>query len=317
MMAHLLTGILSLINLFQMQSTSIDALNTKAITELKNILMHRQKFIKAHAAEYLIWTGHPEVALKEYLNEEKLHGTEPKYRVVIWRILAQAERDPVRKKMWLNKMYNAYIDMDGPDRTHATEALAKLQQPVANLFPQVTSKTLTSDDRNLQTYAVWASSYGSETRMKANREKLVQTALTDTSAIIRRISAYVLRKEQGLNTEQWNKVTAAALATHKTDELYVALLTTALVTAPVKADREKLALLDDLLTKDIHNFTVGQRTELAQALAEKGTKTHLFLLANLMDDKDSAGIYDLTSDEGADMRAATAYAILKINSRAK
>ncbi|MES2375470.1 MAG: hypothetical protein V4553_02775 [Bacteroidota bacterium] len=300
-----------------MQNTSPDAQNTKAVTELKNTLIHRQKFIKAHAAEYLIWTGHPEVALKEFLNEEKLHGTEPKYRVVIWRILAQAEQNPARKKMWLNKMYDAYKDMAGPDRTHATEALAKLQQPVANLFPQVTSKTLTSDDRNLQTYAVWASSYGSEKRMNANREKLLHMVLTDTNAIIRRISAYVLRKEQGLNRQQWDKITATALETHKTDELYVALLTTALVTAPTKADSKTLAQVDALLTKDIHSFTVAERTELAQALAEKGKKEHLPLLVNLLKDEDSAGIYDPASDEGADMRAAAAYAILKINSRQK
>jgi hypothetical protein len=317
MMVYLLTGVLSLINLFQMQSNLTDAQSTKAVTELKNILTHRQKFIKAHAAEYLIWTGHPEVALKEYLKEEKLHGTEPKYRVVIWRVLVQAEHDQARKKMWLTKMYNAYIDMDGPDRTHATEALAKLQQPVAKLFPQVTSKTLAADDRNLQTYAVWASSYGSEARMNANREKLVQMALTDTSAVIRRISAYVLRKEGGLNTAQWDKITAAAFATPKTDELYVALLTTALVTAPAKADNKKLALINELLTKDVHRFNVGQRTELAQALAEKAAKKHLPLLANLMDDKDSAGVYDPASDEGADMRAAAAYAILEINQRGK
>jgi hypothetical protein len=70
-MAHLLTGILSLINLFQMQSTSIDALNTKAITELKTILMHRQKFIKVHAAEYLIWTGHPRSCIKRIFKGRK------------------------------------------------------------------------------------------------------------------------------------------------------------------------------------------------------------------------------------------------------
>jgi hypothetical protein len=124
-------------------------------------------------------------------------------------------------------------------------------------------------------------------------------------------------KSSGLNTAQWNKITAAALATDKTDELYVALLTTALVTAPAKADGEKLAQVDDLLTKDVHGFNVGQRTELAQALAENGTKKHLVLLAGLLGDKDSAGIYDPASDEGADMRAAAAYAILKISGRGK
>lgn len=317
MILSILTGILSIINVSPMQTISPATQDKKALAELNLILTHREKFIKVHAAEYLIWAGHTEAPLKEFLKEEKLHSTEPKYRVVIWRVLAQAEQDPARKKMWLHKMYDAYTDMNGPDRTHATEALAKLQQPVADLFPQVTAKTLKDKDRNLQTYAVWASSYGSKTRMDKNREKLLNMALTDTNIIIRRISAYVLRREQGLTLSQWNHLATAALAANKTNEVYVTFLATALVTAPAGADHKKLAQIDELLTNNAEKYNVAQRTELAQALAEKGEKKHLKLLEDFLEDKHSNGIYDPASDEGADLRAAAAYAILKINSRQK
>ena len=317
MIRNMLTGILSVINMFAVQDTSPATQKKQAVAELKAILEHRPQFIKAHAAEYLIWTGHPEPALKEFLKEERLHGTEPKYRIVIWRVLVQAEKDQARKNKWLNKIYDAYKNMDGPDRTHATETLAKLRQPVMGLFRGETEKTLASTDRNLQTYAIWASSYGSDKRMNENREKLVHMALTDTNVIIRKISSFVLRKELGLSLQQWDKIAAKAIATDKADEMYIPYLTTALVTAPLKADAAKLEQIEGLLTNGVATYSVGQRTELAQALAEKGTKKHLQLLISLMDDKDSSGIYDPASDEGADMRAAAAFAILKIYSRQK
>ena len=317
MIRSILTGLLTVINMLTVQDISPAVQKKQALAELKVILEHRQKFIKAHAAEYLIWTGHGDAALKEYLKEERLHGAEPKYRIVIWRVLVQAEKDQARKNKWLNKIYDAYKTMDGPDRTHATETLAKLKQPVAGLFREATEQTLLSDDRNLQTYAIWASSYGSVKRMNDNREKLVHMAITDTSTTIRKISSFVLRKEQGLNLQQWDQITTKALGTDKADEMYVTYLTTALVTAPPKADAVKLAQIDALLINSIAVYNVSQRTELAQALAEKGTKKHLQLLNNLLDDKDSTGIYDPASDEGADMRAAAAFAILKIYSRQK
>lgn len=316
MLSYIISGLISLLTPWMMQTVSSPARqNEKALAELNLILTHRPKFIKVHAAEYLIWTGHTREPLKEFLQQEALFHTEPKYRVVIWRVLQQADPDANRKKKWLNNIYDAYKNMQGPDRTHAAEALAKLKQPVGNLFPQVTKKTMASADRNLATYALWADSYGSETRMAANREKILNQALTDTNTIIRRISAYILRKEQGLTQQQWQRVETVALNTNKTNELYVALLATALVTAPKGVSSQKLAQIDALLTAGTAHYSVSNRTELALALAEKGTPKHLGLLMGFLNNKDSVGIYDPSSDEGADLRAAAAYAILKINSR--
>lgn len=317
MLVFILTGIINLINISQMETVSLSIQEKKALAELNSTLAHRQKWIKVHAAEYLIWAGYPGAALKEFLKEEKIHSNEPQYRIGIWRVLVQAEKEPARKKMWLHKIYDAYKDMDGSDRTHATETLAKLKQPVTNLFPQVTEKTLASGDRNLQTYALWVSSFGSDSLMDKNRQKFIDMALTDTNLIIRKISAFVLRQSKGLNLHQWERLTLSALSSDKTDDTYLTFLATSLVTAPAGADTKKLLQINDLLIKDVENYTAGQRTELSQALAEKGKKKHLKILQGFINDKNSAGIYDPSSDEGADLRAAAAYAILKIKSDKK
>ncbi len=317
MILYIVISLLNLFSLPTMEPTSPSSKDKKALEELKSVLYHSQKFVKVHAAEYLIWTGHPEIALQEFLKEEKMYSKEPKYRVVIWRVLVQAEQDPARKKIWLDKIKEAYQDMNSPDRTHATETLAKLKQPVSSLFPKVTAATLKSDDRNLQTYALWASSFGSESLMDSNRENFLTMALTDNDVIIRRISAFVLRQSKGLNQQQWERLAGVALALDPDAETYVTFLATALVTAPAGSDSEKLSRIDDRLLDHVKHYSVGQRNELALALAEKGEKHHLKVLKDFMKNKNSSGIYDESSEEAADLRAAAAYAILKINSREK
>lgn len=315
MILSLILTIVNLFTAFNMVTYSPSSLEKKALAELVSVLHNSQKFVKVHAAEYLIWTGHSEIALKEFLKEERLYSEEPKYRVVIWRVLAQAEQDPARKQLWIDKIYNAYKDMNGPDRTHATETLAKLKQPVSRLFPKETEETLVSQDRNLQTYALWASSFGSESLFDKNRAKFLDMALTDSDIIIRKISAFVLRQSKGLSLEQWERLAASALASDPAAETYVTFLVTALVTAPAGSDTRTLEKIDEMLLDHVKYYSVGQRNELALALAEKGQEHHLKVLKGFMKNKNSAGIYDESSEEAADLRAAAAYAILKINSR--
>lgn len=296
-----------------MQETQDLMREKKALCLLSSLLEKRQKYVKAHVAEYLIWTGHASLALEEFIKEEKLYSKEPKYRIVVWRVLAQAEKDPIRKQLWLNKIYNAYKDMNGLDRTHATETLAKLKQPVSSLFLEVTEKTLTSSDRNLQTYALWASSIGSDEHINRNREKFLDLMLTDSDTTIRKISAFVLRQMKGLNEQQWERVLQAAISNRPMNEIYVTFLATALVTAPTGVEGAKVSLINDLLIRDVKKYSANQLNELALALAEKGTRKHLEILESIMSNGTEGN--DPDSDEVADSRASAAYAILKINSR--
>lgn len=298
-----------------MQSKQTNKLAEQATNELQTVLKTQQKFVKAHAAEYLIWTGHREEALKAFLKEDSLYSSEPKYRVVVWRVLVEAEKSNADKKAWLQKIYGAYTDMNGPDRTHATETLAKLKQPVNTLFPQVTAKTLVAEDSHLQTYTIWASSVGSENLTSTNREKLLKLALTDTSNVIRRISAFAIRKIKGLDISQWQRVEKVALKTSATEDLFVPMLTTALITAPAGANKEKLQTIKSLLMDNVTHYSVAQLNELSLALAEKGKKNDLPVLQNLLDNKNNVAKYDSTSAEAADLRAAAAYAILEIIKR--
>jgi hypothetical protein len=69
--------------------------------------------------------------------------------------------------------------------------------------------------------------------------------------------------------------------------------------------------------KDVNNYTIRQRIDLSQMLAEKGEKKHLKILEDFINNENLAGKNNFSSDESADLRAAAAYAILKINKNRK
>lgn len=278
MILYILIGLIKLFNKSQMETISPSIQEKKVLPKSNSILENTQNYVKVHAAEHLIWTGHSEASLKEFLKEEKIYSNEPHYRIIIWRGLVQAERDLPLKKIWLNKIFDAYNNMGCNDRTHVTESLAKLKKPLTNLFPQVTAKTLASSDRTLHSYALWTSLLGFDSMMDMNRIRFIDMALKDTNLTIRKIRAYFLRQLKGLNLQLWEQLTSSVLSLDKTDETYVSILTSSLITAPAGADSNKLSQINDLLIKEVKNYTVGQFTELSQALAKKIQKKHLKIL---------------------------------------
>ncbi len=298
--------------------TMHESLNQKTLNELLHTLKTQQEFIKAHAAEYLIWTGHPEEPENEFLKEDSLHGTEPRYRIVIWRVLAEAAGNSALKAEWGNKVLDVFGDLQSPDRLHAAETLAKLKiSPLAE-FPDATQKSLLDDSRNLQVYTLWAESFSSVALMNENRSKFLHFAIADTNEIIRKISAYVLRNIKGLTVDQWDTLADQALGEPSVSGLQNSLLNTAYITFPAGIPENAVySKIKEEMLKDYQHFPAAARIELAQVLAEKGTRANLPLLISLLDNENITGIYEAGSPVAADVRAAAAYAILKINMRSE
>lgn len=303
-----------------MMSCNNDTLKTdladKAMNELKVVLRDQSQFIKVHAAEYLIWLGHKDEVKKVYLAEDSLHNTETPYRIGIWRVLAQAEENPAEKNAWVRKVLDVYGNPAAPDRLHATETLAKLEQSPLEEFPELTEKTLHSDNRNLNTYALWAISYSSDSAIENNRKEFLRLALEDTNQIIRKISAYILRKIRGLSQDEWKRLAEHALSEPALSEMRRSLLNTAFVTLPDDAGSpEPYRKIHDEMLSGFQQLTVGERIELALSLADKGDGSDLAILESMLNNEHIAGFYEAESKEGADVRATAAYAILKIKER--
>lgn len=293
-----------------------DSVSEKAINELRTVLQEQSQFIKVHAAEYLIWLGYKEEVKKVYQLEDSLHSKETPYRIGIWRVLAQAEEKQEDQMRWVNKIFDVYGNPDAPDRLHATETLAKLQQSPLARYPEITQNTLASDNRNLNTYALWAVSYSSDSALAKNHAEFLRLAEEDSNQIIRKISAYILRKMDSISADEWLVLANKALSEPDTSEMKHSLLNTAFVTLP--AGMKKTDLFQNIYKEMLNNshlFSAGSRIELALSLAEKGNTDDLPILISMLNNENSAGIYEINSKEGADVRATAAYAILKIKKR--
>ena len=98
-----------------------------ALDVIRNVLMHEQGWPKVHAAEYLIWLHHPEGVQEIFTKELKAHGSEPQYRIGIWRVLGQSAGNDAERKQWFGKIRDVLVSPHPPDRQHAAETLTKLR----------------------------------------------------------------------------------------------------------------------------------------------------------------------------------------------
>ena len=102
------------------------ALRERAVNAIRRVMEQEQKWVKVHAAEYLLALDYREGVKPVFLTELELHGAEPQYRIGIWRVLARAAANEKEQAVWVDKIRRVLFDPASPDRLHATETLAKL-----------------------------------------------------------------------------------------------------------------------------------------------------------------------------------------------
>lgn len=313
--SFLFSFILLIMTVLGSSSGTADPLTDKALAELRQVLKTQSEFVKVHAGEYLIWLGYPAEVRQIFLRENSLHREQPKYRITVWRVLAQTETNPKGKQVWYDKIYKAFGDLAGPDRLHAAETLAKLKLSPAKRYPEATQKSVNGESRNLQVYTHWALSYAPGADADKFRNDFLGMLASDTG-VVRLISAYIVRRNGGLTKEEWTGLSRLALAEPAASPVKKNLLNTAVVTFPAGAKKTaEYTTIRRAITENYQAFSAGERIELAQALAEKGEASDLPLLTAYLDNENSKGLYENDSKEGADVRAAAAYAIIKIKRR--
>src|SRR4051812_2540692 len=73
------------------------ALRGKALGIVASVLASGERWTKVHAAEALIAAGDRDAARRAFEGELAAHGSEPQYRIGIWRVLAQSARTEVER----------------------------------------------------------------------------------------------------------------------------------------------------------------------------------------------------------------------------
>lgn len=286
----------------------------EAVDTLRTVLHTQQEWVKVHAAEFLIWAGHPGGVKEIFLKELSEFAHKPQYRIGIWRVLSQVS-DSKASTGYKDQILQAFLDPGGKDRIHAIETMAKLKMSPLPQYPEATDAALRNDAKSLVAYTHWAMAYTNEDSAKSAREYFLHRLLdTNEDILQRRVAAYVLRNSGALNIRDWNALSSMVLALPDDAEGKVSFLNAVLLTAPqeIKNSEAYKNILDRLIAFS-NKKDKSIRIDMAAALAVTGRKEHLPMLTDWMRNTKPTGI----AADDADVQASAAYAILKIIERAE
>jgi len=272
-----------------------DTIHKKALSLLRSSLQREDRWIKVHAAESLLFLGYSKGIRQAFEFELSSKGAEPKYRIGIWRVLAQAAPDAAEREQWMSKMRAAFLDPAGPDRLHAAEALAKLgyrvQDREADAFKLISE---ISDDR-LAANTRWILANSGELDCQLSLADLLESK----EAAARFNTAYALRHLSHLSAPAEEKLHAALSKEPANSNGRIYMISAVLVHTPPNQQKQiKAELLSHVKTGD-----QAVKYEICAALAKVGWKEDLLVLCSLLDDTNS------------DVRVGAASAVLQIERR--
>lgn len=166
----------------------------KYIKNLETILATESKWVKVHAAEFLLWQElDTSLVYDTYKSEEIQYDSEVPYRIGVWRVLYQASLDPVEKQSYLNKIISAY--KIGQDKLHALETLAKLKFPISLIDSTFETKLKCNTEIDaFYLYGLWNLYYSPTADKIEILNKLIEVLEnSETADNLKLITCYILR----------------------------------------------------------------------------------------------------------------------------
>lgn len=273
---------------------------TKALADLQHLLHTEKEWVKVHAAEFLLWEDRAvDEVRKIYLQEEQLFGDVPKYRIGIWRVLAQAAADDKDRQYWVDKIVTAYQDPEGEDRLHAIETLAKLKIPVVQRIDD-------SLEGSMRIYSLWNYATASKQQQEEVKAILLEDLFSGRlSELETLVTSFVLRYLGPLSNDEHQKVYEWLESNNFDTSLSGSLLATLWMTSPVAGDQEAgRASKTALLAFGAQSETLNN---VMMALAVSGDKEDKEMICRLYDAARKADHPDYNSD----LHATAAYMLLK------
>lgn len=298
-----------------------DTLRNQAVEELKSTLTNESRWIRVHAAEYLLELGYFQDVRDIFIQEERKFGDESPYRIGIWRVLTKASMTDAEREKWIQNIVDVYKDPSSEDRNHAAETLAKLDVSPYTDAPGITREILNKEFGVLQIFTTWGTQYSlPDITSNFSPKAQLLNILKDKSENqrIRKLSAYALRHIEALETSEWDELTKMALAEPDTSVSKMYMLAAAFVNTPKDSiQTDEYARLKNELLEAQNSQRKADRQEMILALANGGSEDDLPVLVSILNNErpiEAEGIENI-DEVNTDIRAVAAYAILKIDRR--
>lgn len=291
-------GIIFLINilLYSMAQTQ-----TNASADLRLLLHSEKEWVKVHVAEFLIWEKQCVDEVREvFLEEEQQFHNLPKYRIGIWRALAQAAVDEKERQYWIGKIVTAYQNPEGEDRLHAIETLAKLKVPIIQSIDN-------SLEGSMRLYTMWNYALESEEKKQTVKNMLIRDLVSNKlTELEMQVTSYVFRYLGLLSNEQFGEIYGWMQSRDLSPSLRSNLLATLWISFPENGDSNVLHIL---------------KKELLALRSQPEALNHVMMglatCGGLNDSEIIRGLYDAMRDANrpdynSDLHATAAYMMLKV-----
>ena len=266
-------------------------LHKECISNLHAALNKGTDWERVHAAEALIRVGEAKSVIARF--ELQAYKAGPKYRIGVWRVLAQAYRNDLGKhSKYLKRIISAFNNTNGPDRLHAVETLGKLGYSAQTKYIIQAANNTSS---TLRVNSIWVLA-------NTGRAKYIQMladCLESPDATVRSEAAYALRFLPKVNAAALESLKSAAERENISTGADVYIVS-ALCVQATRHGKGKDA------KTEIKTYATGnndEKYELCACLASIGNKSDIPLLKRLLKDK------------SLDVRTSAANAILSITSR--
>ncbi len=272
-----------------------EALRERCVRSLREGLAEGQRWVKVHAAEYLLALDYREGVQETFQRELADSSQEPQYRIGIWRVLARAADNDQQRTAWIETIRQVFLDPTATDRLHAVETLAKLGYKVRDDDLQQFEDAARPERSAMTPFARWVL-VNSE---RPDAESRLAELLDSPDATMRGHAAYALRHLPKVSPEVAAQLAAAAgrEPAGATARIYL------VGAAAVHGSGQEQARRIDELVRDVVRRSGDQCAQAVQTLAQIGGKPQLPALIDLLERGD------------LDQRAAAAAAILRIARR--
>jgi hypothetical protein len=267
----------------------------EATRVLHAALASESRWIKVHAAEALLACGGDadrDEVRHAFERELAAHGSEPEYRIGIWRVLAQAASGD--RDAWVRRIADAFLDTAGPDRLHASESLGKLGYRARADEIEVFERAGRGGVNPLAANALWVL----VNTGRADAEPRLADLLTAGDVATRATAAYAVRHLQTAAPATWTKLTTALTAERANGLVRASLAAAAFVQAPSTQRPAFRYALEQESRGD-----TDMKSEVCGALAMAGESEDVALLTTLL------------ANPNVDVRIGAARALLEIDRR--
>ncbi|MCA9065064.1 MAG: HEAT repeat domain-containing protein [Planctomycetaceae bacterium] len=272
------------------------------IQVLTDELKNQAGFVQVHAAEALLQLQHPADVPTEFHKAEVAFGERPQIRMGIWRVLALAADSPSDQAKWRQKIVDAFLDVDGPDRIHAVESLAKLKYRIPDSQKHAFTEAARSTDSGLAIYARWALAVNED----ATQETQISSLLSSADPIERLRAAYILQRLDSVSPDTVAAILKAAETEPAESSAYAYIVSAAAIVSRRSGAAEVFDHWHGVLTElSAKSSDATQRATACHTLAETGSAPDAELLRHRL------------RDENPDVRISAAYALEKIARRTR